>query len=806
MAAASSRVETTGGSPITRVRSTGVRATAGLEVYGLVLTAFSILLLFSLASFDPRDVALDYKLRSDQVHNLIGPVGAHIGDLLYSTLGMGAFFACSTFFYFGGVLLAGRRPTIRGGTVAAFCLTLVFSCVLAHLLLSAYRPFAHTPGGLVGEWTGEILRTLFATTGTLLIAGSALAASLLALSGMRIAEMARLPYRGYLWVRERLRRENEEVELEVIDGGDTDEGEVSIVTTPEKVITPRPPVERETWNPPSEPKETAPRKPKKAKKTKKAKEPEAPVEAPVDEEPVDIVIAARVTGPPVIEEPVAPQPPKVVEQDSLPLGGNLPYEFPSLSLLDYEPPEHVGINEAALAEAAKQVEAKLADFNVQGKVKKIQPGPVVTTFEFLPAPGVKISKIEGLANDLAMALKAKSVRIVAPIPGKGVVGIEVPAGNRQKVYLKEILASDEFQESRGKLPIVLGKDIIGNPLATDLAAMPHVLVAGSTGSGKSVGINAIICSLVYRMKPKDLRMILVDPKILELSVYDDIPHLLLPVVTEPNKASLALKWAVAEMDRRYRLLASINVRNLSGFNQKIKKYAAGDKAPPEGVAPDELEHLPYIVIILDELADLMMVAGKDVEQSIARLAQKARAAGIHLVVATQRPSTDVVTGLIKANFPTRISFMVTQWQDSKTILDRKGAENLLGRGDMLFLPPGSSALRRVQGCFVSDDEVERVAGHLKKFGPPQYDMDILADDEEIKDLSGEDYDPLFDQAVQIVTETRNPSISYLQRRLKIGYNRSARIIERMEFDGIVSRPDHRGVRKVLAPGPRDGEE
>ncbi|MBT9554711.1 MAG: DNA translocase FtsK, partial [Myxococcales bacterium] len=448
------------------------------------------------------------------------------------------------------------------------------------------------------------------------------------------------------------------------------------------------------------------------------------------------------------------------------------------------------------------LEAKLADFGVKGNVVKIQPGPVVTMFEFLPAPGIKISKISALVDDLTMALEAKRVRIVAPIPGKGVVGIEIPSAVRETVFLKEILASRDFQESRGRLPICLGKDIVGNPVVTELAKAPHMLVAGTTGSGKSVAVNAFILSLVYRYKPTELRMILVDPKMLELSIYDDIPHLLLPVVTASDKAALALKWAVAEMERRYALLARCNVRNVVGFNQKIERLQAGVREFPDNIHEDELVHMPYIVIVLDELADLMMVSGKEVEHSIVRLAQMARACGIHLVVATQRPSADVITGLIKTNMPTRVAFTVSQKIDSRVILDRMGAENLLGQGDMLFSSPGGgAALQRIQGCFVSDAEVERVTNHLKKFGPPVYDMSILADDDddEQKDLSKEKYDEKFDLAVQIVVETGNSSISYVQRRLGVGYNRAAKMIERMEYDGIISKADHRGVRKVLAP-------
>jgi len=795
-----------------------------MEVYGLMLTAFSVLLLLSLVSFDPRDVALDYRLRSGLVHNLIGPVGAHIGDLLYRTVGLGAFVGCSTFFYFGGLLLAGRRPTIHGAGVTAYLLVLTFSCVICHLLLGDFRPFAHTPGGLTGEWVGEILRTLFATTGTIIIALSTIAASILTLSGLRIVEVARLPYRGLIWARDWV-----DGRRKATQEGTDEEPSSELPVTRAKDTRPvgkvgRAPILRDSWAPsPDEPSandvaETDPAGPRArvvdAAPGPKLVEPETPEAAPKkkakpatkkpETKPADDVqIDEKVAAEPVIE-PMAPaeQPKVKPAQDSLPLPGPRPFEFPSLSLLDYQPPEHNTVDKDALQQLAGKLEEKLADFGIKGKVVRIQPGPVVTVFEFLPAAGVKISKIKNMADDLTMALEAQRVRIVAPIPGKGVVGIEVPSAVRETVYLKEILASDLFQNTDMKLPIALGKDIVGHPQIADLAGMPHVLVAGSTGSGKSVAINAFICSLIYKQKPRDLRLILVDPKMLELSIYDDIPHLLLPVVTQPEKATLALKWAVAEMERRYALMAACQVRNIAGFNKKVKSFASGAKKPPEGVAEDELEHLPYIVIILDELADLMMVAGKAVEQSIARLAQMARAAGLHLVVATQRPSVDVVTGLIKANFPTRMSFMVSQRVDSRTILDRQGAENLLGRGDMLYLPPGTSKLARVQGCWVSDGELERITDHLKAFGPPEYDMTILLDDDEdSKDLSGEKYDQHFDAAVAIVTETRKPSISYLQRRLSIGYNRAAKIIERMEFDGIVGKADHRGVRKVLAPPP-----
>ena len=880
--------------------------TAGLEVYGLLLTSFSILLLLSLVSFDPLDVTANLKLRSGSVHNLIGPVGAHIADMLLGLFGLTAFFGCSTFFYFGGVLLAGRRPSVDGLRVIAYVITLVFACITGHLLLGDFMPFGHTAGGLVGEWVGEILRALFATTGTVIISASILGAALLTLSGMSMLQMARLPVRLVRqlaeWIERKRLGTDEQTESDATSderavdadrpadkahGGDTalarpDRQEVPtkkrdgkakrtqgkaaaeagqsstpdepqpdlVIEAPapppldEPLVIGRAPIHRPSYVGESETPAVAPTakspvaEPTGDTRTERSVDPDlAPTEqakptadgdgdgdggagadsavapektATPDTEPrkkaptqkkagIEITDPAPIAEPLISERPNPGFVPLVAAQDSLPLGDKPPFEFPSLSLLDYDPPARQAVDREALNAAARTLEAKLADFGVKGKVVKIQPGPVVTMFEFLPAAGVKISKIANLADDLTMALHAQRVRIVAPIPGKGVVGVEVPSAVRETVYLKEIAASKEFQEGRGKLPVCLGKDIVGHPVVADLARMPHVLVAGSTGSGKSVAINCFILSLIYKIKPADLRLIMVDPKMLELSIYDDIPHLLLPVVTDANKASLALKWAVAEMERRYRLLAAVGVRNIAGFNAKIEKYHSGAKALPDGIGVDELEHIPYIVIILDELADLMMVAKKDVETSIARLAQMARAAGIHLVVATQRPSVDVVTGLIKANFPTRISFMVSQKVDSRTILDRGGAEALLGRGDMLYMPPGTSKLVRVQGAFVSDEEVERITDHLKQFGPPDYDMAILIDDEtDQKDLSEEAYDKFFDEAVAIVTETRNPSISYLQRRLKIGYNRSARIIERMEYDGIISKPDHRGVRKVLA--------
>ncbi|PLX81428.1 MAG: cell division protein FtsK, partial [Desulfuromonas sp.] len=507
------------------------------------------------------------------------------------------------------------------------------------------------------------------------------------------------------------------------------------------------------------------------------------------------------------------------------------YHQPPIALLDHDGEAAKPIDRDSLMMNARLLEKKLKDFNVEGEVVEVKPGPVVTMYEFAPAPGVKVNKIAGLADDLSMALKALSIRIVAPIPGRGVVGIEIPNRDREMVYLKEILDSEEYRKSGGRLPLALGKDIFGHTIVADLAKMPHLLVAGSTGTGKSVSINAMILSLLYRADPRDVRMIMVDPKMLELSMYEGIPHLLLPVVTNPKKAVLALNWAVREMERRYRLMSDKGVRNIDGYNRKlVKEEQEKSKArrhaledPTEALLNEEelpevelidgevLEHghLPYIVVIVDELADLMMVAGRDIEEAIARLAQMARAAGIHLVLATQRPSVDVITGLIKANFPTRISFKVFSRTDSRTILDQMGAETLLGNGDMLFLPPGTGALQRVHGAFVSEIEVQRVVDFLKKQGQPEYDKSILEAPPagESGGTDGDnDYDEKWDEALAIIAETRQASISMLQRRLRLGYNRAARMIEKMESEGIVGPSDGTSRPREVYIGKIGGDE
>ena len=484
---------------------------------------------------------------------------------------------------------------------------------------------------------------------------------------------------------------------------------------------------------------------------------------------------------------------------------------PELSLLDTASGGNVGYSQESLQMMSKLLIKKLKDFNVEATVEEVQPGPVITRFEIELSPGIKASLIVGLSKDLARSLSVASVRVVENIPGKTVIGIEVPNQNRETVRLVEGLSSDEYERSTSPLTLVLGKDIAGKPVVANLVKMPHILIAGTTGSGKSVCVNALILSILYKSTPEQVRMIMVDPKFLELSVYDGIPHLLTPVVTDMNKAANALKWCIGEMDRRFRLMAALKVRNISGYNRKVEvAMNAGEplvEPESEKDEPEALETLPYIVVIVDELADLMMVAGKKVEEVIIRIAQRARAAGIHLVLATQRPSVDVVTGLIKANIPTRIAFQVSSKVDSRTVLDQIGAEALLGQGDMLFLPPSSGFTQRVHGSFVSDQEVGKVVAKVKKSMVADYREDIteggagtaFEGEAEGAEHVGEE-DPLYDQAVGFVTKTRKASISAVQRALRVGYNRAARMIESMEQSGVVSASDN-GKRTVLAPPP-----
>ncbi|PLY05470.1 MAG: cell division protein FtsK [Desulfuromonas sp.] len=734
------------------------------EILGLTWLAAGIFLLLCLLSYDNGDPSFNNNLNPRVITNWGGVVGAHLADLLYQAFGIVAYLIPGGCLLFAWRLLKFRDITIRLYKGASFAVLMLSVCGLLALELHAFTLFGqkiNEAGGAIGRVLAEALTGYLNTFGAAIVLLVFFLVSLMLTARFSMV----LFLEGTLeqlaaWLERR--RERSEA-LRKASPAYVPEEKGPIIQPPE----PKPQ--------PAKPLKIAAKTGKKKKKK----------EAPIGQEAFDFL------------EPSGT------------------YHFPPLSLLDHDGDVNIPVDKESLMMKARLLEKKLKDFGVDGEVVEVKPGPVVTMFEYAPAPGVKVNKIAGLSDDLKMALSAMAIRIVAPIPGRGVVGIELPNNDRETVYLKEIFTSDEFQKSGGKLPMALGKDIFGHTVVSDLSKMPHLLVAGSTGSGKSVSINTMILSLLYRAAPEDVRVIMVDPKMLELSIYEGIPHLLLPVVTDPKKASLALAWAVREMERRYKLMADKGVRNIDGYNRKLakeEKEKADLKAkgrmvvdpvdPNEEELPvvelaegEELEHghLPYLVVIVDELADLMMVAGREIEESIARLAQMARAAGIHLVLATQRPSVDVITGLIKANFPTRISFKVFSRTDSRTILDSMGAENLLGMGDMLFLPPGSGILQRVHGAFVSELEVQRVVEFLKKQGDPEYDKSILevpaggdgggmgGDDDEL--------DPKWDEALAIISDSGQASISMLQRRLRLGYNRAARMIEKMEQEGIVGPSD-----------------
>jgi S-DNA-T family DNA segregation ATPase FtsK/SpoIIIE len=733
------------------------------EIKGMALGAAGIYLLIALVSFNDNDLSFNSYSSQGGYHNLGGMFGAQFADLLLNGFGVAAYLIPFALLYLSYRLLRFKELRWRYYKGLAFLglllsLAALFSFQLEKIILIGQMV---PTGGLFGSGIAKMLKDFLGITGALLVILPMLAASIMVLSRFSFVLFADwwINTLGDRWERFRERRA---LNRELLDKEPRSAESTAPLIKPLPVTTP-------VFPPPGK------------KEKRQEREKTKPVQETFD----------------------------FIKSD-----GN--YQTPPLSLLDSPPAAERRFDKEALSMNARLLEKKLRDFGVEGEVVEICPGPVVTMYEFAPGPGVKVSRIAGLADDLTMALQALSIRIVAPIPGKGVVGIELPNRDRETVFLKEIFTSEEFHRGKLKLPLALGKDIAGAPLVTDLAKMPHLLVAGATGSGKSVSINTMILSLLFTATPRDVRIIMVDPKMLELSVYEGIPHLLLPVVTNPKKASLAMRWAVEEMGRRYRLMADKGVRNIDSYNKALEREEKEleENRAKETVVVEEVEemqeddaaaiqeflskeealehgHLPYIVVIVDELADLMMVAGREIEESIARLAQMARAAGIHLILATQRPSVDVITGLIKANFPARISFQVSSKTDSRTILDCNGAEALLGAGDMLFLPPGTARLQRSHGAFVSDTEVQRVVEFLKKQGKPVYDKTIL--EMKASDSKGEDgeeeLDERYDDAVALVAEARQASISMIQRRLRIGYNRAARIIEKMEQEGIIGPSD-----------------
>jgi len=711
------------------------------EIWAVVIALTALLIAISLVSYSVNDRSFNTPSGAVDTHNWGGFLGAFLADLLLQGLGLTSYLV-PVFLGAGAVQMF--RATYDGISLArasAYAVLLLSIGVLLSVLIDSES--ARDAGGIVGGFLKEsILIPLFGRLSAVLIACFMLLLSIMLLTQHSLLELIGHSKKNFAELRKSVVPALNDRMKELKEKHDKRKGE----------------------------------------NTKKEKKDYTPPAILTRDDPINDFVVKKPA-----KKPATPAP----EQFNLPEVGE-GYKLPPLDLLD--PPEHqqITIDKETLHANSLILQKKLEDFGVEGEVVAVRPGPVITMYEFKPAPGVKVRRIVMLADDLAMALRAVSVRILAPIPGESVVGIEIPNPRRETVYLREVIESESYRSADSKITLALGKDIGGVPFSTDLAKMPHLLVAGATGTGKSVSINAMILSLLFKSSPQDVKFIMVDPKMLELTVYEDIPHQLVPVVTDPKKAAAALFWAMDEMDRRYRLMREKAVRNIDGYNRVIEKESGNkkdlipltdeepmDETPVIGGrlsrdAPLVHGHLPRIVIIIDELADLMMTVGRDIEEYITRLAQKARAAGIHLILATQRPSVDVITGLIKANFPARISFQVTSRIDSRTILDSMGSEKLLGSGDMLFLPPGTARLTRIHGAFVSDQEVRKVMKFIKQQGRPNYRTDILEAKKEVEAAAAadEEYDEMYDQAVAIVTETRQASISMIQRRLRVGYNRA----------------------------------
>jgi DNA segregation ATPase FtsK/SpoIIIE, S-DNA-T family len=735
------------------------------EIIGVALFACAVFLFLSLISYNSSDPSFSrYETGDKTALNWMGLSGSYTADLLLRALGISACWL-PVFLLLTAIKLFRNEDFRVGVSWAAGLSGLVLAT--AGLLANAYNliPLFGTPfgaGGMAGTVLSAFLNSLLNPVGTLIFLGVLLTIALIVTidlsvvtttkKGVRITRnTGRWLTRWFLIAREKLRN-------------------------------------------------------RKRAMSEKIKE-RAPKGAPV------ILIDAA----PAIEKP---RPQKADHQESFDfIKSKSAYNLPPLTLLDDVLRKDTKLKRESLIMNSRLLEKKLADFGVEGKVVEVRPGPVITMYELEPAPGVKINKIANLSDDLALALKAPSIRIIAPIPGKAVIGIEIPNHERERVHLRDALDNEDFLETRNRLPIALGEDAVGAPVIADLTRMPHLLIAGTTGSGKSVFLNALICSILFKAHPDEVKFLMIDPKRLELSAYEGIPHLLHPVVVNPKEASMVLRWAVQEMEQRYRIIGETGTKSIEKFNKFMEREQAlrekpllDKEKPKEAVSHEDAatafsearrkspERLPYIVIVIDELADLMMVAQRNVEESLTRLAQMARAAGIHLILATQRPSVDVITGIIKANFPTRISFQVSSKVDSRTILDQLGAEQLLGSGDMLFMPTGTSKLVRIHGAYVSEKEISKIVGFVKKQGNPVYDEFILkvAAEPPEGDKPDGDFDEKYDDAVELVTDLGQASISLVQRYLKVGYNRAARIIEKMEQEGIVGASDGVKPRKVLA--------
>lgn len=787
------------------------------ELWGSVALVGACFAVLSLFSYDGRDVSFNAPSGRQDPVNLGGVVGAHLADLLRQGMGYAAYLL-PVFLALLAVRLFRRDPGRLGASTVVGCAVLLWGlAILFSLVLGT--DLDRDGGGVLGGFSWVFLTELFGYAGACFITLFLLLTAVMLLSQTsmlhwwnRFAEVHR-QVRSTLEgvassVRGSWRTRAERKPRANVEEDDRDFIAPPIVLNLEEAVAEEPPEEPPVAEPPAEPVEE-PRK-KGKDKPRPDPEPDRFVFPDLTDEPKDELKGEFEDDPKdEFEGDLTDKP-----TDEITDG----YTLPSLAFLDSPPEEKVAVDKDSLKANSLVLQQKLRDFGIQGEVLAVRPGPVITVYEFRPAPGVMVRRITGVADDLAMALSAVSIRILAPIPGESVVGIEVPNTRRETVFLREVLEAPVYADSDSSLSLALGKDIAGDPFAADLARMPHLLVAGATGTGKSVSLNSMILSILYKATPDDVRFIMIDPKMLELTPYEGLPHLLTPVVTDPKEARAALFWAVQEMDRRYRLMRDKGARNIDNYNRIIEREPPPDEAADGDGLDDpgdeavlggrldggeEPEHgrLPRVVVLIDELADLMMSVGRDIEEYITRLAQKARAAGIHMVLATQRPSVDVITGLIKANFPARVSFQVTSRVDSRTILDGMGAEQLLGNGDLLFLPPGTARLIRLHGPFVSNEEIRKVTEFIKGQGRPQYRPEIL---EASADGSGEsggpddEYDEMYDQAVAVVTETRQASISMVQRRLRVGYNRAARMIEKMERDGVVGPADGARPREVLA--------
>jgi DNA segregation ATPase FtsK/SpoIIIE, S-DNA-T family len=727
-----------------------------------VLIAAALYLALILVTFNRGDPGWSHSVAVDRVHNAGGRLGAWIADVMLYLFGISAFWWVLLLVYaviwgyrrLDGRSLSDQRPFVVA--LGGFLVMMIGSVGLEALRfwsMKASLPLA--PGGLFGSVISEVALATFGFTGATLVLLTFFAVGISLFTGLSWLRVMEGIGAGLEWVYTKALELRERRADERLGEHAAEERDALLEAERRKVD---------------------------------------------EHEPIRIEAAVA----------EIPKSERVNRERQAPLFRDLPdTPLPPLALLDEVTEDQEGMSAETLEFTSRLIEKKLKDFGIEVRVVAAYPGPVITRYEVEPAVGVKGSQIVNLVKDLARALSVVAIRVVETIPGKSCMGLEIPNPRRQSVRLTEIVGSQAYQDVHSPLALALGKDIGGRPVVVDLQKMPHLLVAGTTGSGKSVALNAMILSLIYKSEPRDVRLIMVDPKMLELSIYQDIPHLLAPVVIDMKQAANALHWCVGEMERRYKLMSWLGVRNLSGYNHKIadaeKRGETLENPATIGTEnPVPLEKMPYIVVVIDELADLMLVAGKKVEELIARLAQKARASGIHLILATQRPSVDVITGLIKANIPTRVAFQVSSKVDSRTILDQHGAEALLGQGDMLYLPPGSGMPIRVHGAFVADHEVHEVVDYLKKQGEPEYLEGLLDIPEEMSALAGgagesAESDPLYDQAVEIVVRTRRPSISLVQRHLRIGYNRAARLIEQMEHAGLVSPMQANGNREVIAP-------